>query len=349
MYDDHWVLESLRSLLPEARISYRHNSKLLNFRPDFEAEIILQNQRLILLGEMIRYESRAVFSRKCENLKKQAALRPDIEAFIAAPYLSPEKQKECRERGVFFMDRSGNAYIRSGSIYIDKSGLPNLFPEKRKGRGIFSDKASLLLREMLLESRFRGVRDLAASLGLDPGYVSRLIKELECAGHLLRKDGRFKLMAKKSLLEDWAHIYDFRRNQESLFFCPEESPQKIIKKLEEVHFAEDADYALTCQAGAFLVSPHARFDRVHIYVPDHSSIDIFVAALSLVEAPQGANLVLLDPYYRYSFKWRSRQVRNLRVVSDLQLYLDLFSYPLRGIEQAEFLYERRLRALIEGD
>jgi hypothetical protein len=116
-----------------------------------------------------------------------------------------------------------------------------------------------------------------------------------------------------------------------------------------VHFAENVEYALTCQAGASLVSPHARFDRVHIYVPDQSSIGIFVAALSLVEAPQGANLVLLDPYYRSSFRWGSQQIRNLRVASDLQLYLDLFSYPLRGIEQADFLYEKRLRALIEDD
>jgi len=38
----------------------------------------------------------------------------------------------------------------------------------------------------------------------------------------------------------------------------------------------------------------------------------------------------------------------LRVVSDLQLYLDLYNYPVRGLEQAEHLYEKRLSQMIEG-
>jgi hypothetical protein len=32
----------------------------------------------------------------------------------------------------------------------------------------------------------------------------------------------------------------------------------------------------------------------------------------------------------------------------IQLYLDLYNYPIRGLEQAEHLYERRLKKLIEG-
>jgi len=31
------------------------------------------------------------------------------------------------------------------------------------------------------------------------------------------------------------------------------------------------------------------------------------------------------------------------VVGDVQLYLDLYQYPARGREQAEFLRERRLK------
>jgi hypothetical protein len=36
------------------------------------------------------------------------------------------------------------------------------------------------------------------------------------------------------------------------------------------------------------------------------------------------------------------------VVSDIQLYLDLHGYPVRGREQAEHLYDRRLKMLFAG-
>ena len=37
-----------------------------------------------------------------------------------------------------------------------------------------------------------------------------------------------------------------------------------------------------------------------------------------------------------------QEAEGLSLVSDLQLYLDLYDYPLRGREQAERLFERRL-------
>ena len=35
------------------------------------------------------------------------------------------------------------------------------------------------------------------------------------------------------------------------------------------------------------------------------------------------------------------------MVSDLKLYLDLYNYPIRGLEQAEHLYEKCLKHIIE--
>ena len=56
------------------------------------------------------------------------------------------------------------------------------------------------------------------------------------------------------------------------------------------------------------------------------------------------------PYYRESaFYDRQMSKGGMKVVSDLQLYLDLYDYPVRGREQAEHLYERRLRSLVERD
>ena len=66
------------------------------------------------------------------------------------------------------------------------------------------------------------------------------------------------------------------------------------------------------------------------------------------EAGEGANRIFLLPYYKYSVFHGKQSIRNLWVGSDLRVYLDLYNYPLRGLEQAEHLYEKRLKQIIDG-
>ena len=54
------------------------------------------------------------------------------------------------------------------------------------------------------------------------------------------------------------------------------------------------------------------------------------------------------PYYRVSAFFDRQEASGLPVVSDLQLYLDLYDYPLRGREQAEQILERRLGPKLEA-
>ena len=103
--------------------------------------------------------------------------------------MNTEKKME-----VNFLDFSGNAYLKHGNVYIDRMGFPNLFPERRRGRSIFSDKASLIPRAMLNEVKLWGVRALASKIGLDPGYVSRVFKEMENQGYLIREKGKFRFL-----------------------------------------------------------------------------------------------------------------------------------------------------------
>lgn len=63
--------------------------------------------------------------------------------------------------------------------------------------------------------------------------------------------------------------------------------------------------------------------------------------------PKGGNLVFLLPDYKHSVFYGKQRIRNLWVASDLHLYLDLHNYPTRDLEQAENLYEKRLKHIIE--
>jgi hypothetical protein len=100
---------------------------------------------------------------------------------------------------------------------------------------------------------------------------------------------------------------------------------------------------LSVQAGASLVAPYAAFQEVHIYVGNEKALGYFEKQLNLSKAEQGANVSLMFPYYKHSVFYDSRIVKKLRVVSDLQLYLDLHGYPIRGLEQAEHLFDTKLK------
>lgn len=113
-------------------------------------------------------------------------------------------------------------------------------------------------------------------------------------------------------------------------------------------FRDDIPYALGLHAGANLVAPYAVYNEVHIYIQDRDNISHLVEKLKLREAREEANLIFLLPYYKHSAFYGKQSIRNVWVVSDLQLYLDLYNYTIRRLEQAEHLYEKRLKHIVEG-
>jgi hypothetical protein len=302
-----------------------------------------------LIGEILAQQSSSVFKAKLSLLQSEAGKVRGSVPLLVAKYLSPDRRKQCQEWGICFLDISGNVFLKHDGLYIERIGYPNRFPEKRRGRGPFSDKASLILRAAFSDIRkIWGVRELARSIGLDPGFVSRMVKELEKRNYVTRIDSKMKLRDPKSLLEDWVREYDYNRNQEIRYFYLAKGPEEIIGKLAAARIPADIPYALGLHAGANLVAPYAVYNEVHIYIQNKSGINQFVEKLKLREAGEGANLVFLLPYYRHSVFYERQNIRNLWVVSDLQLYLDLHNYPIRGLEQAEHLYEKRLKQIIEG-
>jgi DNA-binding Lrp family transcriptional regulator len=315
---------------------------------DFSGRLKLSGNQVEVFGEWINYANLPLFRKILHNLKVLSSVRPNALALVVAPYLSPERQNLLKKEGIFFIDLSGNIFLHHGALYIEKSGFANRFPEMRMGRGPFSDKASLILRILLSEGRkLWGVRELARKLGLDPGFVSRMVRELESRAYVARVDSKIRLRQPKAILEDWVRYYSYRRNRPVPFFCMASGPDEILGKLGRIRIPKQISYALCLHAGAALVAPHAVYSEVHCYVGGHDEIEFFGKKLELEEARQGANLIFLLPYYKNSAFYGRQQMQGLAVSSDIQLYLDLYHYPLRGLEQAEHLYEKRLKAIME--
>jgi hypothetical protein len=193
------------------------------------------------------------------------------------------------------------------------------------------------------------VRELAEKIGLDPGYVSRMAKSLSESGYASRAGGKLKIRSPKEILDDWVRAYDLKRNELHRFFVLAPDVKSILQRLRKIDIPRKVEYALSVQAGAGLVAPHAIYKEAHIYVGDSKGVEFFKKKLDLKDADQAANLVLMVPYYKHSVFYNSREIEGLCVVSDIQLYLDLYGYPVRGREQAEHLYAKRLGMLFSGN
>lgn len=312
---------------------------------DVRAKVNYRGLRFDLIVEVVSVNNLPVFRDKINRLKSSVQ-GSRVVPVLVAPYLSPGRQALCREAGAYFIDLSGNVFIACESLYIERIGFPNKYPEKRQRRHPFSDKASLILRELLkAPKRQWGIRELAAKIALNPGYVSRMAKSLSAAGYASQAGGKFKVRSPKEILDDWVRAYDLKRNEHHRLFFLAPDVNSILRSLREINMPRKIQYALSVQAGAELVAPHSAYREVHMYVGDNKDIEFFKKELDLREADQGANLVLMIPYYRHSVFYDSREIEGLRVVSDIQLYLDLFGYQVRGREQAEHLYARRLEML----
>ncbi|MBW1677719.1 MAG: hypothetical protein JRJ79_14230, partial [Deltaproteobacteria bacterium] len=245
-----------------------------SWRPDFMGRVSYKKLQFRLIGEIIGQQSSYIFKAKLSFLKSHAGEDEGLVPLVVAKYLSPDHRKQCQEKGICFLDLSGNVFLEYDGLYIERIGYPNRFPEKRRGRGPFSDKASLILRAAFSDiNKPWGIRELAQSIGLDPGFVSRMAQELEKGNYVSRIDSKLKLQDPRSLLEDWVRQYDYRRNQEIRYFCLAKCPEEIIDKLVAAPIPEDIPYALGLHAGANLIAPYAVYNEFHIYIQDKGSIN----------------------------------------------------------------------------
>jgi hypothetical protein len=277
---------------------------------------------------------------------------------IASRYLSPASQHMLRDAQAAFIDYAGNAWLNAPGIHIDRRGFANPEKEERGQRDIFSDKASLVLRALLVAGSPMGVREIASSVSsrderirLTPGYVSKVVGELERRGYAARRDEKVMLRHAKELLGDWTSAYRGRRRPApSSYFILAPSTEDLLPRMAASFHADGVDYVFTGHAGASLVDRYTVFDVAEVYVRDIEEVTPALADLGARRVERGGNVNLSVPYYRESaFFDRQMSKGGMKVVSDLQLYLDLYDYPVRGREQAEHLYERRLRSLIERD
>jgi hypothetical protein len=259
---------------------------------------------------------------------------------VAAPYISDDTAGICKQNGVGYVDLAGNLLLNFDQLYIERKNYPNPAIERRQVRSIFSPKSSRIVRAMLSNpGRSWQVQELAREAKVSLGLASRLKERLLDLEYASEKENGLTLSRPGELLKQWANNYSFRKNKVYDYFSLDEI-KELERNLSQCCERRGIPYALTLFSGAALVAPYMRYTRGFAYVGN--DIQEIANSLGLKQVSSGPNFSVLEPYDQGVF-YGSREIDNMRVVSDVQLYLDLAGFKGRGEESAEFLFEQRIK------
>ena len=256
---------------------------------------------------------------------------------FVASFISERGRALCKEFGLGYIDFAGNAYLNIGGILIERTGCRNSKKEKRALKMAFTKKSTRLLRIMFVQrAREWTVMELSKEAGVSLGQVSNIIIRLAGNGYLTKARGKIFLARPGDVLDAWTAVYRLEDHSRTGYYCPIKERGAILDRLRK---AGTVSWALTLGAAASLVAPAVRSTDVYIYV--EGGKDKLIKLLDLEPVEFGGNVYLVEPLDD-GVLMGARTVDGIRIVSDLQLYLDLFNYPMRGREQAEVVRERLL-------
>ena len=273
------------------------------------------------------------------QLLNHSETNSEIYPIFMAPYISPKVAEICTLAGVGYIDLAGNCRLSFAQVYIQKQGNPNPFPQKRDLRSLYSPKAERILR-VLLSTPHKAwkMQELASEAAVSLGQAHNVKKLLANREWLRATTEGIVLSSPTSLLAEWAENYDYRRHQIHDFYS-----FKPIADLEyllaETCTCAQLNYAFTGFSGAARLAPFVRYQRATAYVDNN--LEKITSSLQLKSVASGANLSLLVPYDRGVF-YKSQNIDNTKIVTPVQLYLDLKGYRGRGEEAAQTLLKEVL-------
>ena len=209
---------------------------------------------------------------------------------------------------------------------------------------LLGDKANIIIRAMLSQPDRKWVaRDFEKEFGVGRARAATVLSELHAKGFIGGiRSGRLAhsvLQNKEELIEDWLKVYKFELNEAHLYYSPRED---ILNRLKEYFSAkkEPKKYALTLHTGANLITHYVNTQTIYCYLPaenfKNASLDLR-QTLDLKELKKGGNFYLIKPYYKSATFFNTQMIKGFNIVSDLQLYLDLYHFPQRGRDHAEYL------------
>lgn len=210
-------------------------------------------------------------------------------------------------------------------------------------QNIFSDRSSLVLRKILEEPERKWTTLDFVPLGVSKGLASIVLARAEAQGYVERVSkgpGSYsRLIRKEKLLNDWLNTYAFERNPQAYYYYPKPDFLKVCTRYLE---SKKVSSALTLFSVSRLIEIYVKDERHFVYLDlERDQFFNFLKEMELqtglLKLVTGGNICFAMPFYRSSVFRDSKKMKGYRVVSDLQLYLDLMGFPPSGPEEADHL------------
>jgi len=188
------------------------------------------------------------------------------------------------------------------------------------------------------------VNQAARELELRPHTVHRVVRSLEYDG-IIRAVGtgtkkRFYLADPKALLIRWLKNYQIQRKCKVRRYAISD-PKAFASQRD--HFLDAAGApALHTAARLSFHAGVTNLSTTEAYLLDASRADAIAKKYGLVAQERGYEVLLIEPYYRgvvERFK-KDPEDPKWKLAMAILTFLDLYHFPLRGIEQAEAIYRK---------
>jgi hypothetical protein len=211
---------------------------------------------------------------------------------------------------------------------------------------IYADKSSLILNWLLREGIDKNGFSLRAIAQKNPvslGLVQKVCKNLLHHGLLqtkgVRTAKRFFLKKPELLLKSWLDPYSILKKCKIRTYRSGFNRDGMLQELKHSGLYKKTVLALHSAAEAHRCK-NTNLQTLELYMLDPKIRPKIEATLQLEPQERGYEVLLIEPYYKSLLQLAENAHEEILYSPPLLTFLDLYHFPLRGHEQAEFMAQR---------
>lgn len=259
---------------------------------------------------------------------------PEAATVVAASWLSPRTRDILSEGGLGYVDQTGNVRLtvdRPPMVFRADGAGRNPTAQPAQGPSLRGPRAWALMRTLAEVQPPYGVSDLAASLGMDAGYVSRLLAALTDELLVTRAPrGPVEHVEWEALLRQLATTYSLRESNDTTNWLASAGPDQFLQDLAA---GTAKGWAVTGSFAASELVSVAAPEVAIVYADDPERL---VDLTRLRQVRNGGNVVIARPYDRIVFD-RTWRRNDLTYCAPAQVVVDCLTGPARMPAEGEAL------------
>lgn len=206
---------------------------------------------------------------------------------------------------------------------------------------IYADKSALVIEWLLqvgIKKEAFSVREVGREIGISVGLVQKVFRVLVLMGYLriegLRTAKKFRLKKPEQLLKEWLQNYSIiKKCKIRTYRSGFQNREQLLNQLSHSVLKQRIRLALH-SAAEYYGYKNTNLETLELYLLEPGLRVQLEEILQLEPQEKGYEVLLIEPYYKNMLK------KNMLASPMLLTFLDLYHFPLRGQEQAEFMAER---------